>query len=132
MTVDSRFGTVSVLCLKRENLLNPVPGALHTLFRIFDACGEQLSSPAWQMCYRVIVIEMLSADKANFEAIKGSELYHESDEIQAGWNETAVIIFGGVSRLLTQNLDTMISSANFTDMWNQLLGYVRRFWREKC
>lgn len=99
--------------------------ALHTLFRIFDACGEQLSPPAWQMCYRVIVMEMLSANKAHYEAVEGSQPSHEGDENQASWNETAVIIMGGVSKLLTQNLDTMISSANFTDMWNQLLGYVQ-------
>lgn len=70
-------------------------------------------------------MEMLSANKARYEAVKGSEPFPEGDEIQASWNETAVIIVGGVSKLLTQNLDTMISSANFADMWNQLLGYVQ-------
>lgn len=70
-------------------------------------------------------MEMLSANKALYEAVKGSEPSHEGDEIQASWNETAVIIVGGVSKLLTQNLDTMISSANFADMWNQLLIYVQ-------
>lgn len=70
-------------------------------------------------------MELLSADKAHYEAVEASQPSHEGDEIQASWNETAVIIMGGVSKLLTQNLDTMISSANFVDMWNQLLGDVQ-------
>lgn len=77
------------------------------------------------MCYRVIVIEMLSSNKAHYEAVEGFESSRGGDEIQASWNETAVIMFGGVSKLLTQNLETMISSANFEDMWNQLSGYVQ-------
>lgn len=70
-------------------------------------------------------MEMLSANKAHYEALEESKPSHDGDESQASWNETAVIIAGGVSKLLTQNLDTMISSTNFADMWNQLLGYVQ-------
>ena len=70
-------------------------------------------------------MEMLSADKARYEAIEVSQPSHEGDEIQVNWNETAVIIVRGVSNLLTQNLEIIISSANFANMWNQLLGYVQ-------
>lgn len=70
-------------------------------------------------------MEMLSANKAHYEAVERSEPSPERDENQASWNETAVIIVVGVSKLLTQNLDTMISSANFVDMWDQLLEYVQ-------
>ena len=106
-------------------LFNLVLGALHTLFRIFDTCSEQLNYPSWQMCYRVVVMEMLGADQKHYEAMDISQPSTVADDIQASWNETAVIMVGGVSKLLTQNLETMIASERFAEMWSQLVGYLK-------
>ncbi len=83
------------------------------------------------MCYRVVVVEMLSVDKKHYEALEKSQPSDLGDEIQASWNETAVIMVEGVSKLLTQNLNTMISSPNFVDLWAQLLEYFKELLNRK-
>lgn len=120
---DLKFGTVSNSFLPPGLWSNRLSGALHTLFRIFDTCGEKLSLPAWRMCYRVVLVEMLSIDKKTYETLENSQSPNLNDETREGRNETAVIMVGGVSKLLTQNLESMVSSPNFSELWSQLLGY---------
>lgn len=123
---DDRLEVRHSKCFNPNSRLwfNLVLGALHTLFRIFDTCSEQLSSSAWQMCYRVVVMEMVGADQKHYEAM---DIYQPStidNDVQASWNETAIIMVGGVSNFLTQNLETMMVSESFADMWSQMVEYL--------
>lgn len=112
-------------------LSNRQLGALHTLFRIFDTCSEKLSRPAWRMCYRVVLVEMLRIDKETYDKLEQSESLNQNDETRGGRNETAVIMIGGVSKLLSQNLESMISSPNFSEIWSQLLVYFSGLLKRK-
>lgn len=120
---DLKFVTVSISSFPPKLWPNRLSGALHTLFRIFDTCSEKLSLPAWRMCYRVVLVEMLSIDKKTYETLEHSQSPNLNDETRQGRNETAVIMVGGVSKLLAQNLESMVSSPNFSELWSQLLGY---------
>lgn len=75
------------------------------------------------MCYRVVLVEMLSIDKETYDTLEHSKSPNQNDETREGRNETAVIMVGGVSRLLSQNLESMVSSPNFSELWSQLLVY---------
>lgn len=122
---DLKFVTVSISFLLPKFLSNRQLGALHTLFRIFDTCSEKLSRQAWLMCYRVVLVEMLSIDKETYDKLDHSQSPNQNDETREGRNETAVIMVGGVSKLLSQNLESMVSSSNFSELWSQLLVYFR-------
>lgn len=120
---DLKFVTVSISSLSIKFLSNRQLGALHTLFRIFETCSDKLSPPAWRMCYRVVLVEMLSIDKETYDKLEHSQSPNQNDETREGRNETAVIMVGGVSKILSQNLESMISSPNFSELWSQLLVY---------
>lgn len=75
------------------------------------------------MCYRVVLVEMLSVDKETYDKLEHSRSPNQNDETQEGRNETAVIMVGGVSKILSQNLESMVSSPNFSELWSQLLVY---------
>lgn len=75
------------------------------------------------MCYRVVLVEMLSIDKGTYDKLDHSQSPNQSDETREGRNETAVIMVGGVSKLLSQNLESMVSSPDFSELWSQLLVY---------
>lgn len=75
------------------------------------------------MCYRVVLVEMLSIDKETYDKLEHSQSPNQNDETREGRNETAVIMVGGVSKLLSQNLESMVSSPNFSELWSQLLVY---------
>lgn len=75
------------------------------------------------MCYRVVLVEMLSIDKETYDKLEHSQSPNQNDETREGRNETAVIMVGGVSKLISQNLESMVSSPNFSELWSQLLVY---------
>lgn len=75
------------------------------------------------MCYRVVLVEMLRIDKETYDTLENSQSPNQNDETREGRNETAVIMVGGVSKLLSQNLESMLSSPNFSERWSQLLVY---------
>ena len=77
------------------------------------------------MSYKVILMEILNADRTHYEVIKAMQPSNLIEKTRVGWNETAVIIIKGVSKLITQNLETLIASSNFVDMWSQLIGYYQ-------
>lgn len=128
---DLKFVTVSISYFAPKLWSNRLSGALHTLFRIFDACSERMSRPAWRMCYRVVLVEMLSIDNETYETLEHSQPPNLNDDTRESRNETAVIMIGGVSKLLSQNLESMVSSPNFSELWSQLLGYFSRLLSRK-
>lgn len=75
------------------------------------------------MCYRVVLVEMLSIDKETYDKLDHSQTPNQNDVTREGRNETAVIMVGGVSKILSQNLESMVSSPNFSELWSQLLVY---------
>lgn len=75
------------------------------------------------MCYKVVLVEMLRIDKETYDTLENSQSPNQNDETREGRNETAVIMVGGVSKLLSQNLESMVSNPKFTELWSQLLVY---------
>lgn len=83
------------------------------------------------MCYRVVLVEMLRIEKETYDKLEHAESPNQNDETREGRNETAVIMIGGVSKLLSQNLESMISSPNFSEIWSQLLVYFSGLLKRK-
>lgn len=73
------------------------------------------------MCYRTIIFEMLNANQANYEASRSVHPSHHDYVDTNNWNETAIIMVGGVSRLFIQSFATITAGSQFPEMWSQLL-----------
>ncbi|KAL2865469.1 putative endosomal peripheral membrane protein (Mon2) [Aspergillus lucknowensis] len=97
--------------------------AVHTLLRIFDAYGQQLSPKAWCLCLNRVLYRMLEQIEASFANVqrKGSS---DSDEAKA-WTETTVLVIKGVSDLITNFLETIIQDTEFDRSWKRLLEYFQ-------
>lgn len=96
-------------------------GVLHTIFRIFDASGNQLNPAAWQMCYRIIIFEMLHANELHYEANQPTNTSQGDHVTLDRWTETAIIMVGGVSKLFTQTFAVMTAGGHFAETWSHLL-----------
>lgn len=116
-----KYDTVSILSSSLFISYITLPGALHTLFNIFDAAGQQMNPAAWHMCYRTIIFEMLNANEVNYESRQSIDSSQHDEINLAKWTETAIIMVGGVSKLFVQTCGRIIAEGHFPDMWNQLL-----------
>ena len=106
-------------------------GALHTLFRIFDACSDQLPAAAVQICFNVILVKLLESNQLRRLAMKTSLQSNSSEESTDDWNETAIVEIEGLSSLFTQWLDTCKGNESllapmFQELFGQLTGCLKR------
>ncbi|KAL3485680.1 hypothetical protein BJX62DRAFT_32803 [Aspergillus germanicus] len=98
--------------------------AIHTLLRIFDAYGQQLSPKAWNLCLNRVLFRMLEQIEASFANAQHKSSSKDSDDDKA-WIETTVLVIKGVSDLLTNVFETIIEDAEFGLSWKRLLDYFR-------
>ena len=100
-------------------------GALHTLFRIFDASGDQLAASAWRVCFSVVFVQMLSANQRKFVEATSTESSNSSNLISKEWNETAIVLVEGLSKVFAQFMQIIRVNEDFSEMWCGLLDYFR-------
>ncbi|KKK23526.1 hypothetical protein AOCH_006020 [Aspergillus ochraceoroseus] len=97
--------------------------AVHTLLRIFDAYGQQLSPPVWRLCLNRVLFQMVEEIGVNLSSVQG-KYGRDSDEIKL-WVETAVVMIKGVSDLITNFFETIIQDSDFDQSWKRLLNYFQ-------
>ncbi|KAL4861731.1 hypothetical protein BDV12DRAFT_59684 [Aspergillus spectabilis] len=98
--------------------------AIHTLLRIFDAYGQQLSPKAWCLCLNRVLfrmVEQIEASFANMHTKKGGAL----EEVKA-WTETTVLVIKGISDLVTNFFETITQDDEFNRSWERLLDYFQK------
>ncbi|KAL5332932.1 hypothetical protein BJX70DRAFT_89236 [Aspergillus crustosus] len=94
---------------------------IHTLLRIFDAYGHQLSPKAWCLCLNRVLYRMVEQIEASFakRTKTGS-----SDDLKA-WSETAVLVIQGIAELVTNFFETITQDDKFDQSWGRLLAYFQ-------
>lgn len=101
-------------------------GAIHTLLRIFDAYGDQLSPEAWSMCLQNVMFRLLSSIEAQLRKTNDPDS-SIPDKDKAGWNETTVVVLSGITNLLAEYLDILSTHHTFGTSWQTLLAHFRTF-----
>lgn len=98
--------------------------AVHTLLRIFDAYGQQLSPKAWRLCLNRIIFQMVENIQVEIAGAmkKGSDT--NSDDFKP-WIDTAVVMIKGSSELITTFFDSIVGDEEFDHSWERLLGYFQ-------
>ncbi|KAJ5544887.1 hypothetical protein N7461_007191 [Penicillium sp. DV-2018c] len=97
--------------------------AVHTLLRIFDAYGQQLSPKAWRLCLNMILFKMIEGMEATLQA-KSNQSDTKPDELKA-WIETTVVMIKGLSNLITNFFETLVRDEEFDLSWKRLLKYLQ-------
>lgn len=97
--------------------------AIHTLLRIFDAYGQQLSPKAWRLCLnRVLFLLVEDIEKA---LLHTRNKQGGAKESLKSWVETTVVMIKGISNLITTFFDTILGDEKFDQSWKRLLKYLQ-------
>ncbi|XP_058086558.1 uncharacterized protein LOC131233785 [Magnolia sinica] len=116
--------------------------AIRTLFQTLGSHGQKLSSSMWQDCLWNYVFPIL--DRVNHLAATSSKdewqgkelgtrggkavhmlIHHSRNTAHKQWDETLVLVLGGISRLLRSFFPFLQSLNNFWAGWESLLIFVR-------
>lgn len=75
------------------------------------------------MCYSTVVSEMLKSNLKNYDRVTAPKPSHQQNINEGAWNDTTIIIVGGISKLSMQSIDKLIAGGQFSDSWRLLLKY---------
>ncbi|CEO60160.1 hypothetical protein PMG11_04799 [Penicillium brasilianum] len=96
--------------------------AIHTLLRIFDAYGQQLSPKAWRLCLNRVLFSMVENLSTILDETRKQET--AKDDLRL-WVETTVLMIKGVLNLTTNFFDAIVSDDEFDQSWTRLLKYLQ-------
>lgn len=120
LMIDLSCEIVSLIDLTQAGKRLTVIGATHTLLRIFDAYGDRLSPEAWSICIKSVIFKLMSSVQEQLLSTNGPET---QSKIRREWQDTAVVVLGGISGLLANYLDVLTAYPTFNSYWQQLLGH---------
>ncbi|KAJ5374906.1 hypothetical protein N7517_006912 [Penicillium concentricum] len=98
--------------------------AVHTLLRIFDAYGQQLSPEAWRLCLNMVLFKMAEGIETPLLQAKYNRSNAKSDDFRA-WVDTTVVMIKGLSNLITNFFETIVRDEKFDQSWKRLLKYLQ-------
>ncbi|XP_024978290.1 protein MON2 homolog isoform X2 [Cynara cardunculus var. scolymus] len=116
--------------------------AVRTLFQILGSHGQKLSKSMWEDCLWNYVFTTL--DRASHMAATSSKdewhgkelgvrggkavhmlIHHSRNTAQKQWDETLVLVFSGIARILRTFFPLLRSITNFWSGWESLLCFVK-------
>ncbi|KAG0481272.1 hypothetical protein HPP92_012130 [Vanilla planifolia] len=115
--------------------------AIRTLFQILGSHGQKISRSVWENClwtYVFPVLESVSflAATSSRDEWQGKELgvrggkavhmliHHSRNTAQKQWDETLVLVLGGITRLLRSFFPFLQSLSNFSAGWETLIHFI--------
>ncbi|XP_020540275.1 protein MON2 homolog isoform X1 [Jatropha curcas] len=116
--------------------------AVRTLFQSLGSNGQKLSKSMWEDCLWNYVFPALDqashmAATSSKDESQGKELgtrggkavhmliHHSRNTVQKQWDETLVLVLGGIARLLRSFFPFLSSLSNFWSGWESLLLFVK-------
>lgn len=116
--------------------------AIRTLFQILGTHGQKLSKSMWEDCLWNYVFPSL--DRASHMAATSSRdewhgkelgtrggkavhmlIHHSRNTAQKQWDETLVVVLGGIARLLRSFFPYLRTLKNFWSGWQSLIDFVK-------
>jgi hypothetical protein len=99
-------------------------GAIHTMYRIFDANGRKLSPTSWHHCLDTVLFPMLETGQE--ETVRGKGSSENSDsQIDSGWKDTMVLMIKGLANLISTFLEDIDLDPSFPESWDRMLKFLR-------
>jgi hypothetical protein len=129
----------SQVCVVRFKVRN---SAVRTLFQTLSTHGQKLSKTMWEDCLWIYVFPMLErvshlASTSSRDEWQGKELgtragkavhmliHHSRNTAQKQWDETIVLVLGGIARLLRSFFPFLQQLSKFSSGWVLLLDFVK-------
>ncbi|KAI9782061.1 MAG: hypothetical protein M1816_002002 [Peltula sp. TS41687] len=100
-------------------------GAVQSIFRIFDAYGDQLGSETWRSCLRVVIFKLIEENIRHREEIETCS-DRSIDQDMKAWDETVVMILKGIAGLFVNQMQVFVQHQDFPESWARLIRYLER------
>ncbi|TID21580.1 hypothetical protein E6O75_ATG04975 [Venturia nashicola] len=119
-----------VLLLRRVSDMTTDPreevrtGAIHTILRIFDNHGDEISSDAWQLCLWTILLPMLKSDADVYHGLTPTTDGPYSDDLVSivkGHIVTSKLMLEGSNKLIASYLPAIAQCSQFQRIWQRLM-----------
>lgn len=115
--------------------------AIRTLFQTLGSHGQKISESMWEYCLWTYVLPLLErvshlAATSSSDEWQGKELgirrgktvhmliHHSRNTAQKQWDETLVLVLGGITRLLRSFFPFLQSLNNFSAGWELLIRFI--------
>jgi len=98
--------------------------AVHTLLRIFDAYGQQLSAKAWRLCLNRVLFQMIENVETELTRVMKERSRANPHELKP-WIDTTVVMIKGSAELITTFFDSIVQDEEFDQSWERLLSYFK-------
>ncbi|KAK8166536.1 endosomal peripheral membrane protein-like protein [Phyllosticta citrichinensis] len=101
-------------------------GTLHTLLRIFDNYGDQLTPASWNLCLRVILFHLLHSNIKDQKDLQSASPSPDIEELK-GWVETTRIILNGLVKLFSNYQENILQAPQFSQLWGTMFEHFRTY-----
>jgi len=92
-------------------------GAVQSIFRILDACGDSLSPRLWELCFHGALLEML---QVNSRAHRLARERNPSQAELSALGSTSGVILAGLATTISRNITIIREMAGFEAIWIKL------------
>lgn len=97
--------------------------SLHTLFRIFDTCLDQLTISAIKICFGTVLVRLFEANEEVYSRVQFMKDAEMAKSQSRSWNDTAIIEINGIAGLFSQWLESFTRNAMLANMCQELLDH---------
>lgn len=92
-------------------------GAVQTIFRILDACGDSLSPKLWELCFHGALLEILQINSQAYQPAPGQDL---SQAALSALKNTSGVVLAGLATTIARNLTVIREMPQFETIWSTL------------
>ena len=101
-------------------------GAIHTIFRTFDSCGDQFSDEIWSLSIKTVVFLTLQTNVEQQESLRARGEQMDIAETNA-LNGSSKVIIESSTHLFNTYLERLSTLPTFEDVWHSLLEYFASY-----
>ena len=80
-----------------------------------------MSSDTWILCIKSVIFRLLSSVEEELQ--RHAKDADRDQQILSDWHETAVVVLGGISVLLQNYLDILVTHSSFNSLWQELISH---------
>jgi len=117
MWMIAQLRLVSMTSDIREDVRN---GAVHTIFRILDSCGDRMSEKIWDAYIRSVLLPML---ENHSRVLPKFQDLHELTSMEP----TLKVILQGLNGTFATSFETLAALPAFEEIWGTLLVHLKAF-----
>lgn len=96
-------------------------GAVQTVLRIMDQCGDQLPPDAWNLCLNRILFVM--AEGIQRKTLEATKQVNTDTDSNKSWVDSTMVVTKGLSSLIANYFGLIVQYKDFGQSWTRLLRY---------